>query len=417
MIYESIKMVFKVFKTNKLRTFLTMLGIIIGIFSITIIFAISTATQHSLTSQLSFLDDTSKIKVSITGSFDEETGTNIINIPSSEIFALEKDENIKKVDELVTYSYKEVDEMRQKEAEESSGMWWNSYQCQAITYSALDMSETSQLSLIEGRNFSQMDDINRLPFCVISTEIANKMLRKSNDVIGNTLKINNIDFEVIGVYSAKDTYYESVVYVLNSYAKYHFGQDIIPQQKYYQIEPISPDLKDTVTETVNNKLLEYLNSNEFFMEQDFSSYEDQLSSVFGIIELVFGGIAGLSILVGGIGIMNIMLVSVNERIKEIGIRMALGANSGNIKLQFLIEGIMLTILSGVIGMLIAMGVVYGVNQFISNSEFSESGFVLAINMVTTAKTIGFCGVIGIIFGIYPANKAAKLNPVDALRYE
>ena len=155
MIYESIKMVFKVFRTNKLRTFLTMLGIIIGIFSITIIFAISTATQNSLTSQLSFLEDTSKIRVSISGTYDEETGKSIINIPSSEIFCLEEDENIKAVNELVTYEYKELNKVLEKESDEES-VNWVSYNCQAINYSALDFSSNkSNMTLTEGRTFNK----------------------------------------------------------------------------------------------------------------------------------------------------------------------------------------------------------------------------------------------------------------------
>ena len=113
--------------------------------------------------------------------------------------------------------------------------------------------------------------------------------------------------------------------------------------------------------------------------------------------------------------MNIMLVSVNERIKEIGIRMALGANSGNIKMQFLIEGVMLTLISGVIGMLLASGAISIANSFIASLEqFKDSGFELGVNISVMIKTVLFCGVIGIIFGLYPAKKAAELNPIDAL---
>ena len=130
--------------------------------------------------------------------------------------------------------------------------------------------------------------------------------------------------------------------------------------------------------------------------------------------MVFAGIAGLSIVVGGIGIMNIMLVSVSERIKETGIRMALGAKNRDIIIQFLIEGIMITILSGIIGIMLASGATSIINLIVASFDYE---FTLIINFMTMVKIIFFCGIIGIIFGIYPAIKAGRLDPVEALKYE
>ena len=411
MIYESIKMVFKVFKTNKMRTFLTMLGIIIGIFSITIIFAISSATNESITKSLASFD-TSMIQVFVYGTFvDDEQ---VISIPSYEIANLKNEDCIEAVLESKTYSYKEME----KKFEKQDGMV-EIPECTGVNYEYLN-----NLKITEGRKFTKLDDDNRMPFCIIQESAAEVILGRTDNLVGETIKINNYEFEIIGVFSeslqSMFSYSGKTVYVLNSFAKDHFQESGTSMGGIsFNVKPVSSDRREEAEEAVRNKLLEYMDSDEFQVIGNYSeAIANEAKTITGIIELVFAGIAGLSLVVGGIGIMNIMLVSVNERIKEIGIRMALGANSGNIKMQFLIEGVMLTLISGVIGMLLASGAISIANSFIASLEqFKDSGFELGVNISVMIKTVLFCGVIGIIFGLYPAKKAAELNPIDALRYE
>lgn len=411
MIYESIKMVFKVFKTNKMRTFLTMLGIIIGIFSITIIFAISSATNESITKSLASFD-TSMIQVFVYGTFvDDEQ---VISIPSYEIANLKNEDCIEAVLESKTYSYKEME----KKFEKQDGMV-EIPECTGVNYEYLN-----NLKVTEGRKFTKLDDDNRMPFCIIQESAAEVILGRTDNLVGETIKINNYEFEIIGVFSeslqSMFSYSGKTVYVLNSFAKDHFQESGTSMGGIsFNVKPVSSDRREEAEEVVRNKLLEYMDSDEFQVIGNYSeAIANEAKTITGIIELVFAGIAGLSLVVGGIGIMNIMLVSVNERIKEIGIRMALGANSGNIKMQFLIEGVMLTLISGVIGMLLASGAISIANSFIASLEqFKDSGFELGVNISVMIKTVLFCGVIGIIFGLYPAKKAAELNPIDALRYE
>lgn len=411
MIFESIKMVFKVFRTNKMRTFLTMLGIIIGIFSITIIFAISSATNDSISKQLEAFD-TSMIQVMVWGTYvDDEQ---IISIPNYEISNLKYEDCIEAVLENKNYNYKEMEKMFEKQEN-----FYSMPECTGVNYEFLD-----DLKLTAGRKFTKMDEENRMPFCIVQENVADILFGRTDNIVGETIKINNYDFEVIGTFSesiqSMYSYSSSTVYVLNSFAKEYFQES----NNYmgglsFNVKPVSSELRGEAEEVVRNKLLEYMDSDEFQVIGDYSeAMANEAKTITGIIELVFAGIAGLSLVVGGIGIMNIMLVSVNERIKEIGIRMALGANSGNIKMQFLIEGVMLTLLSGIVGMILASGAISLANSFIaSNETFSEFGFSLGINFGVMIKTVAFCGVIGVIFGLYPAKKASELNPIDALRYE
>lgn len=410
MIYESIKMVFKVFKTNKMRTFLTMLGIIIGIFSITIIFSISSATKKSINSQLEAFDF-SEIPVQVYGSYiDDEI---VINIPNSEILALKEEECIEAVYQNKSYEYKEI--LKQMEKTNSDETFFMEYpQCVGVNYES-----TKNLELVAGRKFNKMDDEHRMPFCIIQTSLAEKVLGRSDNIIGEIIKINGFDFEIIGQFDEeKNSYGTEKVYVLNSYADDYFEKSKNDMGGLsFTVKPVSSERREEAVEVIREKLLEYMPSDEFYISGDMTTYTNEVETIVGIIELVFAGIAGLSLVVGGIGIMNIMLVSVNERIKEIGIRMALGANSGNIKMQFLIEGVMLTLLSGIIGMILASGAISMVNMFIANTEFAKTGFSLGVDFMVMMKTVMFCGVVGIIFGLYPAKKASELNPIDALRYE
>ncbi len=414
MIWESIKIVLKEFKLNKLRTFLTMLGIIIGIFSITIIFSLSNSVATFMSDQFNSLSVES-IQVQVFGldSFQAELADNDL-----------KDyvKNNDKISGITKMNYFEFEELSELIIDENQEYYTtrgnNSYVGIDENYSDMYPNTFTEEKLLYGRYLDKKDIINRMPYIVIREDCAYALFHKK-DVVGKKLTINNTEVEIIGV--TKQVKENAIVYVeLNAiYASYYFVNDVINSNNVingviYNVETTKNEYASDVEKDIKKLLKTYGEEHYNVFSIDLSDIMQEVDTIVTVVKLVFGGIASLSILVGGIGIMNIMLVSVSERIKETGIRMALGAKNSDIVFQFLIEGIVLTILSGLIGILFAFLADLIINMILASTPYNLK---LVIDIVTLFKTIIFCGILGVIFGIYPALKAGKLDPVEALKYE
>ena len=414
MIWESIKIVLKEFRLNKLRTFLTMLGIIIGIFSITIIFSLSNSVAVYMTDQFNSLDyETIQIQVFGMDGFQMEQADNDINE------YVKKNDKISNVTKINYFEFEELDNLILDENQEyytSRGN--NSYIGIDENYIDMYPNYLSEDKLLYGRYLDKKDIINRMPYIVIREDCALALFHRK-DVVGKKLTINNVEVEIIGV--TKQVEEGALIYIeLDAiYASYYFVNDVINSNKaingcVYNIETTKSEYSSEVETEIKKLLKNYGDDHFTVFSLDLTDALQEIDTIVTVVKLVFGGIASLSIIVGGIGIMNIMLVSVSERIKETGIRMALGAKNSDIVFQFLIEGIVLTIMSGLFGMLLAFIVETVINSLLSNTPYNLK---LVIDIATMIKTIIFCGILGIIFGIYPALKAGRLDPVEALKYE
>jgi putative ABC transport system permease protein len=270
-------------------------------------------------------------------------------------------------------------------------------------------------SVATGEFFTDGDVRTAARVCVIGKTIADNLFA-GNDPVGQTMRIRNLPFRVIGV--------------LNTKGQNQYGQDqddtvIVPyttaQKKMLSITWINQIMVSAVspsaTFTAESQITELLRQrhklggnqdNDFFVRNltDVAELADQNSKIFTNL---LASIAGVSLLVGGIGIMNIMLVSVTERTREIGIRMAIGARSKAIRRQFLIESITLSVAGGILGILVGVGAVFTISKTLN--------WPTLISPASIVAAVVFSAFVGIAFGYYPARKAAGLDPIDALRYE
>ncbi|MFK9090407.1 ABC transporter permease [Bacillus salipaludis] len=386
-IWQSIKMALRSIKGNKLRSALTMLGMIIGVSSVIILVSIAQGSAKNVTSQINQL------------------GTNLLTINTFETdLALTEDKisELSKLNGVKAVSPVVSGRVNVKKDRTSSQV--------TLTGTNAFYSVVRDTKVSNGRFITDLDIEYRQKIAVIGSETASTFFGADNPV-GQYLQIDGTSFKVVGVLVSKGSSMgqsgDNVVIVPLS-----TGQRLVKSTTINQVylQGKSEDQMDYVMNEVEMAMASlYPNKSDSYSVTNQQDIMDTMSSVSDTMTMMLGGIASISLLVGGIGIMNIMLVSVSERTKEIGIRKAIGAKRRDVLLQFLIEAVVLSGVGGIIGILTGVGIGKLLSTIL-NLTVSFTSSVMLLSFL-------FSLAVGVIFGVFPANKASKLNPIQALRYE
>lgn len=375
--------------SNKMRSFLTMLGIIIGISSVIVLVGMGEGTKKQVTDQIEQLG-TNLITVNI-------TGNRLAPISDEEISELKTKPGIKEIAPTLTQGNVNV----------KAGDNTATTNMEATTP---NYAEIRKLEVSAGRFIQNRDIENRFNVLVIGVDTANNIFNSTN-VVGSTMQVNGINFTVVGVLksqgsSAAGSSDDRIILPLSTAQRLVKNTNI----KSFYVEATN---KDKVNEAMSYLQLflnkKYNNDTKSYRIFNQTSLLETANSTNQSMTTMLGGIAAISLLVGGIGIMNIMLVSVIERTREIGLRKAIGAKRSTILIQFLIESATISGVGGILGVLVGFIGVYVATTFMKTTIVVSNNMVIASFLFSVA--------VGIIFGIYPANKASKLNPIDALRFE
>lgn len=439
--FENILLAINGLKANKMRSLLTMLGIIIGIASVIAIISVGDALTSSTVESMSVLGAT-RITVGIRQRTDEENEDNEDN---TFYFGAIFDKNLTEGDMLTPEMIKDIydnfsDRLVGMRLENSvgDGVIQRKSKETKVKLSGMnnDALSAKRLKMVSGRLFTDKDQEQAKKVVLISDRAVDQSLKTGYDeALGQelTVLINGEfhHFTIVGVYHFDEN---SLSYALDggdatslylpvstSFREMH-KNEVYQSVDYEFAEGVDTGklLKD-IDAYVNDK---YYRNNRNFEVASFSeaSLVEELGRTLQSISIGISVIAAISLLVGGIGVMNIMLVSIQERTKEIGTRKALGATNSSIRMQFIVESIVLCIVGGFIGVLIGIGMGYlgvvAINGFgSSEADAAESAIKYVIPYKGMLIALLFSAGVGVFFGYYPANKAAKMNPIDALRYE
>ena len=407
---ECFIMAFKALLANKMRSLLTMLGIIIGVGAVIVMVALGTGVKESITNSIASLGSNMLIvspAATNNGGVRGAAGSNT-KLKYDDAKAIKDGiKNIDYVSPSVASSYQIVN---------GRSNWNSSVQGVTPEYMAIRSLEVVSGSYI---SINDMDKRNRV--AVLGATVATELFGTDNPV-GSNIRINNAPYMVIGVLSKKGQSamgqdQDDVVYIpLTTAQERLLG---ITHVQSINIQVSTPEKMTQVQSEITNLLRSRHRIREGgdddFKVNNLTSLMELVDQQTAMITALLGSIAAISLVVGGIGIMNIMMVSVTERTREIGIRKALGATFKAIMTQFLIESVVISVVGGFIGVIAAFGICFIINSL--GLEMSGSPFKTSITVLPIVVSFIFSVGIGLFFGIYPARKAAKLDPIEALRYE
>jgi putative ABC transport system permease protein len=392
---QAFKMALKSIGSNKLRAFLTMLGIIIGVMALVILVSLVNGTTTSVKDKI------------------ESLGTNSMTVTVSD----NKGNPIYMSDLASWTEKKEIGEVAPYQSENLTAKYKTTTTSLSVYGATPNYYDVQGLKLLLGRFLKTADVENHTEVCVLNETAATELLGYT-DVVGKEISIGGINYKVIGILEDDDNSLTStfksgskVAYIpytslirLSTSTTREVTAMYVSAAEGYTVD----DANAVVTELLMKR---FEQDEDAFKVTTSDALEETMSSVTSLLTVLLGGIAAISLIVGGIGIMNIMLVTVTERTREIGIRKAIGANRGVILQQFLMEAVVLCMIGCLIGIFLSWVVLKVISLVVSGMNMAFS-----MNIVVVLIAVGFCFLIGIVFGLFPANKAAKMKPIDSLHY-
>ncbi|MCX7746784.1 MAG: ABC transporter permease [Clostridia bacterium] len=394
-VFQAYKMAIKSILSNKVRAFLTMLGVIIGVGAVIAAVAFAQGSTKSITDSIQGLG-TNLIQISITG----RNSNRNVTYADLQKFA---EENSEEVAALAPQSSANVT-VKVGTKSKSTNLIGTDYQYETVR----------KVHVQQGRFLLPLDGDYRQKVVLVGTAVVKELFEGVNP-LGQNMKINGQVFKVVGILEEKeggqDQSSDDQVIIPITVAQRLMRNAAI---RSFSVEAATPEAVDSVMRKLNTLLTKVYKDSSTFRVFNQAQILSTLGSITGIMMAVLGGIATISLVVGGIGIMNIMLVSVTERTREIGIRKAIGAKRKNILIQFLIEALVVTGIGGLLGVLLGLSIIKFV---IGSISISGTKIPQVYSLTWIMLSFGISLLVGIVFGMFPAYKAARLNPIEALRFE
>ena len=393
---------------NKTRSLLTCLGIIVGIAAVIAVLAIGKGASTMMVKEISSMGN----NLVMVFPDRNRSGAIRMGLGSGQTMTADDAEAIKKeLSHLVEYVSPAVNVFAQLIRQNRN---WN---CR-ISGTSADLPEVRNWQIGEGRFFSEEEVKSSERVCVIGTTVRDNLFEAYENAVGATIRIGAMPFKVVGILSPKGANGWGQDQDDTVMAPYTTVSRVLQRSKFRSINMMNLSLKNMdnleeakreVTQLLRqrHKLPDY--QDDDFEMRDTTEIMSTMGSVSSLMTVLLTAVAAISLLVGGIGIMNIMLVSVTERIKEIGLRMAIGATPAKILCQFILEAVVLSTVGGALG----VGLGIGVAKMIGEIQH----WPIIIEVSSTIYTFLFSAFVGMFFGFYPAYRASKLNPIDCLRYE